>query len=50
MELMEVIGMALDGRVHAEIEEFPLEQAVEVYARLKAGQITGRAVLVPGVA
>ena len=35
------------GRIHAEITEFPLEQAADVYAKLKAGQITGRAVMVP---
>ena len=47
VELMEVIAMARDGRIHAETTEFPLTEAVEVYARLKAGQITGRAVLIP---
>jgi propanol-preferring alcohol dehydrogenase len=47
VELMEVIGMARDGRIHAETTEFPLTQAVDVYAKLKAGQITGRAVLIP---
>ena len=44
---MEVIAMARDRRIHAETIEFPLEQAVEVYDKLKAGQITGRAVLIP---
>lgn len=39
--------MARDGRIHAETTEFPLEQAVEGYDKLKAGQITGRAVLIP---
>ena len=47
VELMEVIAMARDGRIHAETTEFPLEQAVEVYDKLKAGQIRGRAVLIP---
>jgi propanol-preferring alcohol dehydrogenase len=47
VELMEVIAMARDGRIHAETTEFPLTEAVEVYGRLKKGQITGRAVLVP---
>src|SRR5687767_9216612 len=46
-ELMEVIAMARDGRIHAETTEFPLEQAVEVYKMLKDGQIRGRAVLIP---
>ncbi len=47
VELMEVIAMARDRRIHAETTEFPLEQAAEVYDKLKAGQITGRAVLIP---
>ena len=50
VELMEVIAMARDGRIHAETTEFPLDQAVEVYGKLKKGQITGRAVLVPDAA
>lgn len=47
VELMEVIAMARDARIHAETTNFPLSEAVDVYARLKAGQITGRAVLIP---
>jgi propanol-preferring alcohol dehydrogenase len=50
VELMEVIAMARDGRIHAETTEFPLNQAVEVYGQLKKGHITGRAVLVPDAA
>jgi propanol-preferring alcohol dehydrogenase len=50
VELMEVIAMARDGRIHAETTEFPLEQAAAVYGKLKAGQITGRAVLIPRAA
>ena len=29
VELMEIIAMARDGRIHAEATEFPLDQAVE---------------------
>jgi propanol-preferring alcohol dehydrogenase len=47
VELMEVIAMARDRRLHAEATEFLLEQAVEVYDKLKAGQIVSRAVLIP---
>ena len=43
---MEVIAMTRDGRIHAETTQVPLDQAVEVYDKLKAGQITGRAVLI----
>jgi propanol-preferring alcohol dehydrogenase len=50
VELMEVIGMARAGRIHAETTSFPLTKAVDVYEKLKAGQITGRAVLVPDAA
>jgi hypothetical protein len=44
---MEVIAMARHGYIHTDTTEFPLEQAVDVYAKLKAGKILGRAVLVP---
>ncbi len=47
VELIEVIAMAREGRIHAEVTGFPLGQAVDVYRRLKAGEISGRAVLVP---
>ena len=47
VELMEVIAMARNGHIHAEVAEYPLDEVVEVYAKLKAGKIKGRAVLVP---
>jgi len=47
VELMEVIAMAREGRIHVETTAFPLSEAVAVYDKLKAGQIKGRAVLVP---
>ena len=47
VELMEVIAMARDGRIHAETTEFALGQAVDVYRQLKEGKIIGRAVLIP---
>ena len=47
VELMEVIAMARNGRIHAETTEFPLQEALGVYEKLKAGQIVGRAVLTP---
>lgn len=46
-ELMEVIGLARQGRLRLEVEKFPLEQAVEVYEKLEHGRIKGRAVLIP---
>jgi alcohol dehydrogenase, propanol-preferring len=47
MQTLEVMAIAHDGRIHAETTEFPLEQAVAVSDTLKAGHITGRAVLIP---
>ncbi len=46
-ELMEVIALAADGRIHPQVETFPLDQAPAVYQRLREGKIRGRAVLVP---
>lgn len=47
VELMEVIAMARAGKIHADTTEYPLSEAIAVYEKLKAGKITGRAVLVP---
>ena len=46
-ELMEVIALAADGRIHPQVEKFPLEKALDVYSTLRQGGIRGRAVLVP---
>jgi propanol-preferring alcohol dehydrogenase len=46
-ELQEVIALARAGRVHADVQTFPLEQAPEAYAALRRGEIHGRAVIVP---
>jgi len=46
-ELMEVIALAAENRLHSLVETFPLEQAVDVYQRLREGSIKGRAVLIP---
>ena len=35
------------GRLHVNIERFPLERALEAYERLRAGTIAGRAVITP---
>lgn len=47
VELMEVIALARSGKIKAKIETFKLEQANEVYQRLREGRIQGRAVLQP---
>jgi propanol-preferring alcohol dehydrogenase len=46
-ELEEVLALAHSGRMVSTIEQRPLEEINEVFARLAAGQIKGRAVLVP---
>ena len=47
VELMEVVGLARQKKVHIEIEKYTLDQANEVYDRMRNGKIKGRAVLVP---
>ena len=44
---MEVIALAQSGAIKADIETFALDQAVDVYQRLREGRIHGRAVLRP---
>lgn len=46
-ELMEVLELAEDGQVSARTEIFPLSAAGEAYAKLRAGKVAGRAVVVP---
>ncbi|MCF8571904.1 alcohol dehydrogenase catalytic domain-containing protein [Gordonia sp. HY002] len=45
--LSEVVDVAAQGGIAAEAAVFPLAEALEVYRRLDAGEITGRAVVVP---
>ncbi|WP_405089507.1 NAD(P)-dependent alcohol dehydrogenase [Micromonospora sp. NBC_01392] len=46
-ELQEVIALARDGRLHADVRTFPLDEAPEAYEALRRGDIHGRAVIVP---
>ncbi|GAB2954191.1 NAD(P)-dependent alcohol dehydrogenase [Micromonospora polyrhachis] len=46
-ELQEVVALAQQGLVKAEVHAFPLTDVVEVYDKLRRGEIHGRAVLVP---
>jgi propanol-preferring alcohol dehydrogenase len=46
-ELVEVLALAARGHVSPEMTTYPLEEAVDVYRRLAAGEVTGRAVVVP---
>ena len=47
-ELADVIALAAQGELNAEVETFPLEKAPEAYERLRQGTIRGRAVVTPG--
>ena len=46
-ELEEVVALAREGRLRIDVERAPLEDITDVFARLEAGRIAGRAVLVP---
>lgn len=46
-ELQEVLSLAQAGRIHAEVTHFKLDETPKVYEKLEAGQIQGRAVIVP---
>lgn len=46
-ELAEVVALAESGRLRPQTTKFSLDEAPEVFAMLQAGQIGGRAVLVP---
>ena len=46
-ELAEVVALAEAGKLKPLIQRFPIEEVNSVYARLQAGEIAGRAVLIP---
>src|SRR5581483_7929980 len=47
IELIEVLELARAGKIHAHVERHPFEDAIEVYERLRRGEIQGRAVVCP---
>jgi propanol-preferring alcohol dehydrogenase len=47
-ELAEVIALARAGRIRAHVDRFALDDAKTAYDRLRAGQLKGRAVVIPG--
>lgn len=47
-ELIEVIALAKQGLIAAHVTSFGLDEATAVYDKLRAGEIKGRAVVVPG--
>lgn len=46
-ELMEVITLAQAGHIKAHVTTFTLDKAADAYAAMRAGQLDGRAVIVP---
>lgn len=47
-ELKEVVALARGGDLEVDVETFALDDALAAYARLRGGEVTGRAVVVPG--
>jgi len=47
LELREVIALARAGRIHVDVERFPLDRALDAYDRMRAGTLRGRAVITP---
>lgn len=47
-ELCEVIALARAGKIRAHVNRFPLRDASLAYERLRAGDLDGRAVVIPG--
>lgn len=47
IELMEVLDLAREGRIHAHTERFSLDDVEQAYDRLREGSLNGRAVICP---
>ncbi len=49
LELVEVLDLARAGHIAADVERFALEDVAVAYERMRAGTLTGRAVIVPAI-
>ncbi|NLT05541.1 MAG: NAD(P)-dependent alcohol dehydrogenase [Solirubrobacterales bacterium] len=47
VELMDVLALASAGKIHVRVQRFGLDRVEEAYARLRAGEVDGRAVICP---
>jgi propanol-preferring alcohol dehydrogenase len=47
VELMECLELARQGKIHAHLEHFSLDDAPRAYERMRAGELDGRAVICP---
>lgn len=46
-DLHEVVAMYRAGQIRPQVQRFPLDEALDAYRKLEAGEINGRAVVVP---
>lgn len=46
-DLVDVVALAGDGALRSETETYGLDESLEAYERLRAGEVRGRAVVVP---
>lgn len=46
-ELVEVVALAQAGHLHVKVQRFGLDEAVDAYRQLAAGELAGRGVVVP---
>lgn len=46
-ELVEVVALARAGHLHVKVQRFGLDEAIDAYRQLAAGELVGRGVVVP---
>lgn len=46
-DLYDVVAMYRAGQIHPEVERFTMDDALDAYRRLEAGELSGRAVVTP---
>jgi propanol-preferring alcohol dehydrogenase len=46
-DLYEVVAMYRAGQITPDIERYTMDDALEAYRKLEAGELSGRAVVVP---
>ena len=49
-DLHEVVAMYRAGQIVPDVERYTLDDALEAYRKLEAGELSGRAVVVPSAA
>ena len=47
VELMECLELARQGKIHAHVERFSLQEAPQAYEKMREGHLDGRAVMCP---